>query len=76
MRASIISIAGGLVTIVHREPIILADRNNVPTVLSEDARDGGLLSYGVDLVFRRAATYVNRVLHGAKPRTFVTVQNS
>jgi putative ABC transport system substrate-binding protein len=32
-------------------------------------RDGGLLSYGPDLVnsFRRAATYVDRVLRGAMP---------
>jgi putative ABC transport system substrate-binding protein len=57
---------------VHRAPIILAAaRNNVPTVysLSEFARGGGLLSYGVDPVdtFRRAATYVDRILRGAKP---------
>jgi ABC transporter substrate binding protein len=31
--------------------------------------DGGLLSYGVDQVenWRRAATYVDRILHGANP---------
>jgi putative ABC transport system substrate-binding protein len=69
---------GGLVVMpdvfsqAHRASIILAAaRNNVPAVysLSEFARDGGLLSYGVDLVdnFRRAATYVDRILRGTKP---------
>jgi putative ABC transport system substrate-binding protein len=69
---------GGLVvmpdgfTAVHRTPIILAAAlNNVPTVfsLSEAARDGGLLSYGPEQVdiWRRAATYVDRILRGAKP---------
>jgi putative ABC transport system substrate-binding protein len=67
---------GGLVVIpditttVHRAPIILAAaRNNLPTVygLSFYARDGGLLSYGNDPVdmWRRAATYVDRILRGA-----------
>jgi putative ABC transport system substrate-binding protein len=69
---------GGLVIIadtfmfVHRAPIIsAAARNNVPTVYwrSAFARDGGLLSYGHDLMdpFRRAATYVDRILRGEKP---------
>jgi putative ABC transport system substrate-binding protein len=69
---------GGLVvmpdvfTAVHRAPIILAAaRNNVPTVyhLPAFARDGGLLSYGPDQVdiWRRAASYVDRILRGAKP---------
>jgi putative tryptophan/tyrosine transport system substrate-binding protein len=33
------------------------------------ARDGGLLSYGSDPVdpFRGAATYVDRIMRGAKP---------
>ena len=33
------------------------------------ARDGGLLSLGADMgaVFRRAAEYVHRILHGARP---------
>ena len=59
-------------TLVHRVPIILATaRNNLPAVyyLSVFARDGGLLSYGIDPVdqWRRAATYVDRILRGAKP---------
>jgi putative ABC transport system substrate-binding protein len=59
-------------TFAHRAPIILAaTRNNVPAVylLSVFARDGGLLSYGVDTVdnWRRAASYVDRILRGAKP---------
>jgi putative ABC transport system substrate-binding protein len=56
----------------HRASIIsAAARNNVPAVyyLSTFAREGGLLSYGVDLVdpFRRTATYVDRILRGEKP---------
>ena len=56
----------------HRAPIILAAaRNNVPAVYSASGliRDGGLLSYGVDQVdtFRRAASYVDRILRGEKP---------
>jgi putative ABC transport system substrate-binding protein len=69
---------GGLVVLpdgfmnVHRAPIIsAAARNNVPAVynLSAFAREGGLLSYGPDVVdtFRGAATYVDRILRGDKP---------
>jgi putative ABC transport system substrate-binding protein len=69
---------GGLVvmpdifTNVHRAAIIsAAARNNVPAVyyFSFFARDGGLLSYGNDSVdpFRGAASYVDRILRGAKP---------
>jgi putative ABC transport system substrate-binding protein len=69
---------GGLVVMpdvftgAHRASIIsAAARNKVPAVysLSEAARDGGLLSYGVDRVdlFRGAASYVDRILRGAKP---------
>jgi putative ABC transport system substrate-binding protein len=69
---------GGLVvisdgfTVAHRASIIsAAARNNLPAVYHSSgfARDGGLLSYGVDPVdlFRRAATYVDRILRGEKP---------
>jgi putative ABC transport system substrate-binding protein len=50
---------------------LAAARNNVPAVYiaSDFVRDGGLLSYGPDQVdiFRRAASYVDRILRGAKP---------
>jgi putative tryptophan/tyrosine transport system substrate-binding protein len=69
---------GGLVvmpdafTYTHYAPIIsAAARNNVPAVYPQPgfARDGGLLSYGSNQVdpFRRAATYVDRILRGSKP---------
>jgi putative ABC transport system substrate-binding protein len=68
---------GGLVVVpdafalVHRAPIIsAAARNNVPAVytLSDYVRDGGLLSYGPDAIdtYGHAATYVDRILRGAK----------
>jgi putative ABC transport system substrate-binding protein len=56
----------------HISSIILAAaRSNVPAVFwpPDFAREGGLLSYGPDPVdpFRRAATYVDRILRGEKP---------
>ena len=65
-------VPGDTFTVAHRAPIIsAAARNNIPAVYSlpSFARDGGLLSYGNDLVdsFRRAATYVDRILRGEKP---------
>jgi putative ABC transport system substrate-binding protein len=69
---------GGLVvipdvfTLAHRAPLIsAAARNNVPAVYAYSCyvRDGGLLSYGNDLtdIFRRGASYVDRILRGEKP---------
>ena len=59
-------------TIAHRAAIMSATvRNNVPAIYGESAavREGGLLSYGPAQAdsFRRAATYVDRILRGAKP---------
>jgi putative tryptophan/tyrosine transport system substrate-binding protein len=55
----------------HQQVIALAARYRVPTVYSYRfmVERGGLISYGVDTdnLFERAATYVDRILKGAKP---------
>ena len=56
----------------HRaEMIAAAAQNHVPAVYPwrEVVQAGGLLSYGPDLedIVRRAAPYVDRILHGEKP---------
>jgi putative ABC transport system substrate-binding protein len=69
---------GGLIVmpdtfnIVHRARIIeLAAQHRLPAIYPYTfaAKEGGLISYGVDPVdlFRRAADYVDRILKGAKP---------
>jgi putative ABC transport system substrate-binding protein len=69
---------GGLIVIpdtftdVHRAEIIsLAARSGLPAVYPRRpfTELGGLLSYGVDQydTYRRAATYVDRILKGEKP---------
>src|SRR5450631_651030 len=69
---------GGLVvmpdvtTVAHRKLIAsLAAEHRVPAVYGfrSFVKDGGLVSYGVDLIdlYRRGATYVDRILRGAKP---------
>ncbi len=69
---------GGLIAlrisevITHRKSIIkFAALNRLPAVypLHIFAADGGLMSYGPDVAdeFRRAATYVDRILKGEKP---------
>ena len=70
--------SGGLVlptdvtTIVHRNSIVaLAARHRLPAVYSfrADVASGGLMCYGPDTadLFRRASSYVDRILKGEKP---------
>lgn len=56
----------------HRKQIqVLVDKQRLPSVygLPEHVDAGGLMSYGPELLdnFRRAATYVDRILKGARP---------
>jgi len=55
----------------RRRLVALAAKNRLPTVYSfrEYVDAGGLMSYGPDLadLHRRAATYVDKILKGAKP---------
>jgi putative ABC transport system substrate-binding protein len=61
-----------LFTLAHYQLIVaLAEQYHLPTVYSYRfiAEQGGLISYGanIDNLFERSATYVDRILRGAKP---------
>jgi len=58
--------------IAHRARVIeFAAKRRLPTIYAWNpfVYDGGLMSYGVDFqhLYRRAATYVDKILNGAKP---------
>ncbi len=61
----------GAITKHRREILDLAAKDALPVVsIYRDFADaGGLIAYGpsLDIVYRRAATYVDRILKGAKP---------
>jgi putative tryptophan/tyrosine transport system substrate-binding protein len=78
VRAAIMDKAGGLLLIPDNlfvgqagRIIELVVKNRLPTIFgeSESVDLGGLMYYGASLpdLFRRAATYVDRILKGAKP---------
>jgi ABC-type uncharacterized transport system substrate-binding protein len=63
---------GGPFLSVHRKQLFeLAGTNRLPSICNDPSwtEDGCLMSYGPDRrdMFRRAATYVDKILKGAKP---------
>ena len=72
LRASGVVIISDGATIVHRAELgSAALKHHLPTIFANKTylEGGGLMSYGPDIiaVWRRAATYVDRILKGAKP---------
>jgi ABC-type uncharacterized transport system substrate-binding protein len=71
-RAGALLVVAGPVQERHQKRIVdLAAKNRLPAMYAQRgyADVGGLMTYGVSLpdLFRRAATYVDKILKGAKP---------
>ncbi len=71
-RAGALTVLSSTMFLVERRRLTdLAARHRLPTVFPfrEGVDAGGLMSYGMDFpdLFRRAATYVDKILKGAKP---------
>jgi putative ABC transport system substrate-binding protein len=60
-----------ILTLQRRQVVDLAAKHRLPAIYSrpEFVEAGGLMAYGVSFtdLFRRAATYVDKILKGAKP---------
>ena len=68
---AILVFSDGVTYARRREIIDFAARRRLPTMYAfrEAPDDGGLMSYGVNIAasYRRAATFVDKILKGAKP---------
>jgi putative ABC transport system substrate-binding protein len=70
---------GSVVFNTHRIQIVeLAAKSRLPATYTrpEYVEDGGLMTYGPSIndLFRRAATYVDKILKGAKPADLAVEQ--
>jgi len=71
-RAEALMVVASPLFITHREPLAeLARKHRLPAMFGskENVEAGGLISYAADLtdLHRRAATYIDKILKGAKP---------
>jgi putative ABC transport system substrate-binding protein len=72
-RAEALIVSSSALFYVHRARLVeLAAKHRLPTIYYQSefvVGSGGLMSYGTDFhdLFRRSATYVDKILRGAKP---------
>jgi putative ABC transport system substrate-binding protein len=68
---ALVTLADPLTFTYRAEIVDFAAKSRLPAIhpFRESVEAGGLMAYGVDLpdMFRRAATYVDKILRGAKP---------
>jgi putative ABC transport system substrate-binding protein len=68
---ALITSPGALITFHLKKILELVEQNRIPAIHPDQqwANAGGLMSYGANLVdlYRRGATYVDKILKGAKP---------
>jgi len=73
-------LAGAVIFALRTQIADLAARNDLPVIFpqSEYVEDGGLMSYAPNYpdLFRRAATYVDKIVKGAKPAELPVEQAS
>jgi ABC-type uncharacterized transport system substrate-binding protein len=67
----VLVLQGGVFNLQRKQITALAVKSRLPAIYHapEYVEDGGLMSYGVTVtdLYRRAATYVDKILKGAKP---------
>ena len=68
---AVLVLTGPVLAAQRKRTVELAAKNRVPAIFPfpEYVEDGGLMSYGASVAdsYRRAATYVDKILKGAKP---------
>jgi putative ABC transport system substrate-binding protein len=69
--AVLVRVPGPIISPHRTEVAVLASKHRLPVIYDrkEEVEAGGLMSYGVSVadLHRRAATYVDKILKGAKP---------
>jgi putative tryptophan/tyrosine transport system substrate-binding protein len=67
----LVRLPSGFLTSLRKQNVELAAKHRLPAIYDDRiiVEDGGLMSYGPDItdLYRRSATYVDKILKGARP---------